>query len=223
MSSAKKPQARGIFEKAPEQLVEATISANQIAGNKPGINPYEVRNSELIDEEKVRICGENGQPAPARKPRALFARYDAQGKTKESPEAYTFKQLKDDSERDGANHRRTLDRNLRKDGHVRVPDVAAHHIVASGHFDALGSRVMLFRWGIGINDADNGVFLPAWASVLVKSLATATPHDKLHASTRYYFRVERRLRTADQKSQFAGRTALRRMRDEMLQGTFPIV
>lgn len=36
---------------------------------------------------------------------------------------------------------------------------AAHHIASSGHREAEGSRTLPFGWGIGIDDADNGVNL----------------------------------------------------------------
>ena len=223
MSAAKHPRARGIFETPSNSALDLAIGANQIAANHPGLNPYELRNDLLVEEEKTRICAENGLPAPARRPQRFFARYDAKGKTREAPEAYTATQLETDADRDGANHRRTLDRNLKKDGHARVPNVCAHHIVASGHPDAYRSRLMLFTWGIGINDADNGVYLPAYASTQVATLPAAIPHDRLHASARYYLRVEARLRAVDRASKPAGRGALRRMRGEIVAGSFPLV
>ena len=111
---------------------------------------------------------------------------------------------------------------MKKDGQARVANVCAHHIVASGHPDAYRSRRMLFGWGIGINDADNGVFLPAYLSSNVPTLPNAVAHDRLHASARYYLRVEARLRVVDKTSQPAGRGALRKMRGEMVAGSFPL-
>ena len=104
-----------------------------------------------------------------------------------------------------------------------MANVCAHHIVASGHLDAYRSRRMLFGWGIGINDADNGVFLPACLSSNVPLLPNAVVHDRLHSSARYYLRVEARLRVVDKTSQPAGRGALRKMRGEMIAGSFPLV
>jgi hypothetical protein len=222
LPAAKLPRPRGIFEQPSTSAIDITVGANRLASNHPGLNPYELRNDLLVEQEKARICEENGQAAPARRPQRFFARYDDKGKTREAPTAYTSQQLEDDADRDGANHRRTLDRNLKKDGHARVANVCAHHIVASGHPDAYRSRLMLFAWGIGINDADNGVYLPAYAVTQVASLASAVPHDKLHASARYYLRVEARLLAVDKTSQPAGRGALRRMRGEMLAGSFPV-
>ncbi len=222
MSAEKQPRPRGIFEAPSTSAQDLAIGANQIAANHPGLNPYELRNDILVEQEKDRICAENGQPAPARRPQRFFARYDAKGKTRETPTTYTPVQLETDADREGANHRRTLDRNLKKDGQARVADVCAHHIVASGHPDAYRSRRMLFGWGIGINDADNGVFLPAYLSSNVLTLPNAVAHDRLHASARYYLRVEARLRAVDKTSQPAGRGALRKMRGEMVAGFFPL-
>ncbi len=225
LTANRKPRASGIFEKPTAKALETTISANRLATNRPGLNPYELRNEVLLEEEKARIRSEYGAEAALlpkpRAPRGPYARYDAKGQTR-ADKAYTEEQLETDAERPGANHRRTLDRNLGKAGFVRVPNVCAHHIVASGHWDAEGSRRMLYAWGIGINDADNGVFLPAWRVVAVPTLKDAVPHDDLHADAFYYTRVERRLQLADAGIQESGRKALREMRSEMIQGTFPV-
>jgi len=84
------------------------------------------------------------------------------------------------------------------------------------------SRLMLYGWGIGINDVDNGVFLPASASAKAPELADAVGHDDLHRHAVYYVRVERRLGAVDQSVQAEGRAALRKMRADMLSGAFPV-
>jgi hypothetical protein len=223
LSANKKPRASGIFEKPAAKAIDITVSANRLATNKPGLNPYALRNDILLDEEKARVSAENGVAAtrkPRRPPRP-YTRYDDGGLTK-TDKGYSAAQLKADAEREGANHRRTLDRNLGRAGFVRVPDVCAHHIVASGHPDAAGSRKMLYTWSISINDSDNGVFLPGKRGVEVPTLKDAVQHDDLHADERYYLLVERRLMLADQAVQQSGRNALREMRGEMVRGTFPV-
>ncbi|MDP9123135.1 MAG: AHH domain-containing protein [Pseudomonadota bacterium] len=100
--------------------------------------------------------------------------------------------------------------------------MCAHHIVASGHPDAAGSRKMLYTWSIAINDADNGVFLPGKRGVEAPTRKDAVQYDDLHADERYYLLVERRLMLADQAVQQSGRNALREMRGEMVRGTFPV-
>ena len=138
-----------------------------------------------------------------------------------SGKAYTSAQLEQDGDRD-SRHCVTLARNLKKAGHARPGDVDAHHIVASGHPAAYGSRVMLYEWGIAINDADNGVFLPASALAKPDELKNAVGHHDVHRSALYYSRVESRLLDADPTSQVSGRTALRTMRADMLSGVFPV-
>ena len=81
---------------------------------------------------------------------------------------------------------------------------------------------MLYEWGIAINDADNGVFLPASALAKPDELKNAVGHHDVHRSALYYSRVESRLLDADPTSQVSGRTALRTMRADMLSGVFPV-
>lgn len=56
---------------------------------------------------------------------------------------------------------RMLGRALEAAGHARPPGSAAHHIVAGGAQRAAPARAVLDRFGIGINDAANGAFLPS--------------------------------------------------------------
>ena len=53
-----------------------------------------------------------------------------------------------------------------------MDDVCAHPIVASGHHHraAERSRRRLYAWGIGINDADYGVYLPGTRGVIVLTM-----------------------------------------------------
>lgn len=220
LSATKKPRASGIFEQPTKKVLDVNISANRITSNRQGVNPYGVRNEVLLEEEKERVCEENAKPAPARRPRGFFVWYDKSGQTR-MDKGYTADQLEQDGDRD-SKHRRALDRNLQKAGHKRFDNVDAHHIVARGHPDAFASRMMLYAWGIAINDADNGVFLPACTTAKPPELAKAVGHDEVHRSAVYYTRVERRLGDADQTSQPAGRAALRKMRADMLSGAFPV-
>ena len=220
LSASKKPKAPGIFENPIKKTKVLTIGVNRIASNHPGINPYGIRNQVLLEEETDRVCRENGKPAPARRARPFFVRYDKTGVTR-ADKAYTAAQLEQDGDRD-SRHCVTLARNLKKAGHVRHADVDAHHIVASGHPAAFGSRQMLYDWGIAINDADNGVFLPASALAKPEQLGDAVGHDEVHRSAIYYSRVESRLLDADPASQASGRTSLRKMRADMLSGVFPV-
>lgn len=84
--------------------------------------------------------------------------------------------------------------------------VAAHHIVAGTHRWAARSRQILARWGIDINDAVNGVFLP---SIVHKSIHNAE----------YFRRVEALLESAATRD--GAIFTLRWIADEILAGRFP--
>ncbi|MCB9654684.1 MAG: AHH domain-containing protein [Deltaproteobacteria bacterium] len=65
-------------------------------------------------------------------------------------------------------------------GHVRPASSAAHHIVADNAPAAAQTRAILQRFGIGINDAANGVFLPARRAA--PSAAGAALHSPAHTN-----------------------------------------
>ncbi len=88
---------------------------------------------------------------------------------------------------------RALGRALEAAGHVRPPGAAAHHIVAGGARAAAPARTVLQRFGIGINDAVNGVFLPATRAA--PNPAGAAVHSTLHTRL-YYQTINRRLAQA---------------------------
>jgi len=54
-----------------------------------------------------------------------------------------------------------LGKALEQAGEVRPPNSDAHHIAAGKKKVAEPARKILEQYGIGINDAENGVFLPA--------------------------------------------------------------
>ena len=77
------------------------------------------------------------------------------------------------------------------DAGIKVPDYnnAAHHIVAGRAPDAEEARQILKKFGIGINDANNGVFLST-----VKGVG-GTYHPSMH-TIEYYVGVNQKLRVA---------------------------
>ena len=91
---------------------------------------------------------------------------------------------------------------------------AAHHIVAGDAKRAQESREKLIELGIGINDAVNGVYLPTDKN----TLTMATYHPSLHTNV-YYDTVNERLRDATTYNE--GVNALNKIRNELLNGTFP--
>ena len=70
------------------------------------------------------------------------------------------------------------------------PGAVAHHIVAFKARDASRTRAILARFGIGINDAANGVFLPATRAApnpAAPNPTGAAVHSTLH--TNQYYRT----------------------------------
>jgi hypothetical protein len=56
---------------------------------------------------------------------------------------------------------KALGRALEKSGTARPSGSAAHHIVAGGAQKSAPARAVLKKFGIGVDDAENGVFLPS--------------------------------------------------------------
>lgn len=65
-------------------------------------------------------------------------------------------------------HSRILARNIKNAaGESKHAEADSHHVAAAQDKRAQRARTLLFRWGIGINDADNGLYLPkTWASAV---------------------------------------------------------
>lgn len=106
-----------------------------------------------------------------------------------------------------------LARALAAAGHVRPPGTAAHHIVAGSSRYGAHARAILQRFGIGINDAANGVFLPA--SRAAPNGAGAAVHSTLHTST-YYQTVNNLLGRASTRAE--AEAALEAIRQKLLSG-----
>lgn len=117
-----------------------------------------------------------------------------------------------------ANHRRRLARNLERAGRPRPPDRAAHHIVApdEGRFrEAIEARKILEKFGINIDSADNGVWLPYKYK---PAPGKGTYHPSLH-SKEYYRQVEKLLRKATTKENAIA--TLQKIGRQLSGGTFP--
>jgi len=114
-----------------------------------------------------------------------------------------------------ANPSRTLARNLEKAGIPRPPGHDAHHIVSArdARFpEAKEARDILEKFGIGINDATNGVWLPSKPDI-----GSAAYHRALHAAE-YYREVSFRLGEAKTRSDAIG--ILERIGRELANNTF---
>jgi len=111
---------------------------------------------------------------------------------------------------------RALARYLEISGVKRPPGYAAHHIVAGDAAAAVEARSVLNRFGIGINDAVNGVFLPANRATQV--IAGKTFHSTLHTDA-YFEAVNEALREATTKQEVI--EILRRIGKALEAGEYP--
>jgi hypothetical protein len=98
---------------------------------------------------------------------------------------------------------------------TRPPDSAAHHIVAHGDRRAADSRAILNNFGIDINDASNGVFLPS--NVKSVNPSNAAVHSRVHTDA-YHRAVTQRLVAATQKEDAIG--ILKQIGQDLLKGSF---
>ena len=100
------------------------------------------------------------------------------------------------------------------DAGVEVPDYpnAAHHIVAGSSPKAAEARAILQKYGVDINDAANGTFLPT-----VRDVAEGAYHPSLHTNT-YYDKVNKLLSEATCKEDVLD--ILEFIGDELSSGTF---
>lgn len=135
--------------------------------------------------------------------------------------------LADVLHRDTSGHSDVLKKNMKDAGYARPVAIFgradAHHIVSSTHPRAELSRRLLFAWKIGINDVDNGVYLPHDKDSEIPSTPEATIHEGLHTKI-YHLQVHSRLRAAadvDSRKTAMGRGALRTIKDMLIQGVFP--
>ena len=108
----------------------------------------------------------------------------------------------------------TLRQNMIDEG-MEVPDYAnaAHHIIAGNDVRAAGLRNMLEKYGIDINSAENGVFLPT-----EKEVSEASYHRSLHTNA-YYENVEKAFQGVSSKEEAI--EVLQDIREQLLEGTFP--
>ena len=86
------------------------------------------------------------------------------------------------------------------------------------------ARKLLFKWGIGINDVDNGVRLPRWlSSPKPPSLTDATVHAIVHTDlyhTTVHYRLKQVAVVHPSEGTYA-RVELKGMKQELSAGVFP--
>ena len=107
---------------------------------------------------------------------------------------------------------RTLRNALENAGEIAPEFYAAHHIVAGGAKGAVQARMTLAKYGIDMNDAANGVFLP-----MTKGVKEAY-HNTLHTNV-YYDAVNELLSKATDSKQ--ARDILETIAEQLCNNTFP--
>ncbi len=181
-----------------DELHQQTIIANLLMGDDKTVNSYKVRNDRALSKAKSLVCYKNGI----------------------TRQRVSVKRLQADALAKGS-HSQALSGNIQLARGELQPDTTdAHHVVARRHRLAAVARAYLFRWKIGIDDADNGVFLPKKLGSNVPGLENAVPHGPLHSGP-YHFEVTDRLRSRAGEPASAAREELRAMRTEMIAGVFP--
>lgn len=195
MAKDKTTGSDGMELEAADRILQITVAANQIAAGDWQANPYEMRNALLETRRLARVRYKNGVTLPA-----------------------SAAKLRADAGRN-VRHSRILARNIRNaTGEIRHAEADAHHIVARLDAGAQRSRILLFGWGIGINDADNGMYMPKKRTSKVPGLELSTAHENIH-TFRYHLAVETRLRFVTDGTEKA-RAALRIIRSEILNDQF---
>jgi hypothetical protein len=114
-------------------------------------------------------------------------------------------------------HRYRLEKALKalKPPILRGTGESLHHVVAWDDPRAAGARKILDGFGIDIDHAPNGVFLPA--TTKSPNPKGAMVHSTLHTNE-YYFKVEQKLVGA--KNQGEAIKVLQEIREALLKGTF---
>ena len=113
---------------------------------------------------------------------------------------------------------RQLGNNLRSAGQAGFAGGEAHHLVAENDRRAAGARSILAGFGIGIDDAANGVWLSGPGAAAPPGFPNALEHRSLNTRT-YNAEVAQRLAGAGNPRQAVA--ILGQIRQEILAGTFP--
>ena len=182
----------------PDEMMALTLATNEILAGEEAVNKYAVRNARALSAAKSLVLYKNGiTKLPV-----------------------SVKRLKADA-LSKIDHSLALCGNVQlARGEKQLPGTDTHHIVSRTHKLAKTSRDILFAWRIGIDDADNGVFLPAESLMRILGLEKANAHDPIHTKL-YHLTVATRLIARISGDATASRAELGDMRDEMVAGVFP--
>ena len=181
-----------------DEMLQLTLVTNEILGGETSVNSYQVRNSRALARAKSLVLYKNGLTKLPVSVKRLPADALAKG-----------------------DHSLALSGNIQlARGEMQLDGTDAHHIVSRTHKLAKQSRVLLFDWRIGIDDAANGVFLPVVTGANIPALENANAHDPIHTKL-YHATVASRLIGRHPDDPADGRAELQAMRDDMIAGVFP--
>jgi hypothetical protein len=107
-----------------------------------------------------------------------------------------------------------LARSIQESGVVRQAGEAAHHIVAQAAARAAPAREALARVGVQVNEAVNGVFLPATKDYVGQAVNHLTLHTK-----EYYNAVNAALQNVETRAQAV--QVLKDIGNALLNGNYP--
>lgn len=191
-------EGKGRSSETDFDITGLRLGANRIVN---GAEAYQSVNEVIINKKKRETLYKNGFTLPV-----------------------TAEKLAAEAERT-IRHSAKLARNMKVANHPRPADaakgsVSAHHVVAATDRRSDESKMKLFGWCIGINDVDNGVFLPAFRNSSVTSLPSASKHAVIHTDA-YYVNVLARLFPVPREAPQDGRLALRQIKKELILGIFP--
>ena len=197
----------------PKQVDTTTPEGAALLGQRVSANLYAARTG--LPGNVYQTVNAFNQNEARRK--ADKAYYDAKGEA--MPAAAWV--LAGDAERK-TRHNRILRRNMNRADPLQMSGALfdAHHIVARLAFHAARAREIMFAWGIAINDAANGVFLPRNLFIQHIVGTGATAHGILHTRL-YYFQITMRLEAAADQSAAAVRAVLAGIKSELLASVFP--
>ncbi|WP_444994747.1 AHH domain-containing protein [Aliikangiella sp. IMCC44359] len=100
-----------------------------------------------------------------------------------SIEQRVFNRIRD---REGRLHRQRLNANMLQRHGKKPANTDSHHLVSWNHPEAVGARAILAQFGIDIDSADNGVYLPTSSKFVPHpDMKKAPSHKKIHTETYY--------------------------------------
>jgi RHS repeat-associated protein len=185
-------------------LGAAVSGGSRLAGALRRPNPQPAPKPEKISADETAYL--HRQLAKIEEATAKWSKGTSPQTAAESTSPQTAAEASPKAARAVAPSSRALGRALEAAGHVRPPGSAAHHIVAGGAQKAGPARAALEKFGIGINDAANGAFLPS------------SVHARIHTNA-YYDAVNTALQKATTREEALG--ALNAIRQGLVGGGFP--